>query len=179
MKILVSSLEPSANLHLGEILKEEKFDIVGIFDEKFGTPLYGSREFAVMGFIDVIPKILKAKEAIKNFPVPMATLIRNFVISKAEDFLKSVVIIDTPGIDPADVRGFDYDASITKESIDLAHYVFWVMDVADGDLGRESLEYIKNVKEQKDMSTGQQKSAKKSSLAKRRENAEKKDKKTT
>ena len=66
MKILVSSLEPSANLHLGEILKEEKFDIVGIFDEKFGTPLYGSREFAVMGFIDVIPKILKAKEAIKN-----------------------------------------------------------------------------------------------------------------
>ena len=66
MKILVSSLEPSANLHLGEILKEEKFEIVGIFDEKFGTPLYGSREFAVMGFIDVIPKILKAKEAIKN-----------------------------------------------------------------------------------------------------------------
>jgi lipid-A-disaccharide synthase len=66
MKILVSSLEPSANLHLGEILKEEKFDIVGIFDEKFGTPLYGSREFAVMGFIDVIPKILKAKEAIKE-----------------------------------------------------------------------------------------------------------------
>jgi Ca-activated chloride channel family protein len=41
----------------------------------------------------------------------------------------------------------------------------------------ESLEYIKNVKEQKDMSTGQQKSAKKSSLAKRRENSEKKDKK--
>ena len=80
------------------------------------------------------------KEAIKNFPVPMATLIRNFVISKAEDFLKSVVIIDTPGIDPADVRGFDYDASITKESIDLAHYVFWVMDLADGDLVRDSLD---------------------------------------
>lgn len=41
----------------------------------------------------------------------------------------------------------------------------------------ENLEYIKNVKEQKDMSTGQQKSAKKSSLAKKRENSEKKDKK--
>jgi len=66
MKILVSSLEPSANLHLGEILKKEKFEIVGIFDEKFGKPLYSSKEFSVMGFIDVIPKILKAKEAIKE-----------------------------------------------------------------------------------------------------------------
>ncbi len=66
MKLLISSLEPSANLHLGEILKKEKFEIVGIFDEKFGTPLYSSKEFAVMGFFDVIPKILKAKEAIKK-----------------------------------------------------------------------------------------------------------------
>jgi len=66
MKILVSSLEPSANLHLGEILKKEKFEIVGIFDEKFGKPLYSSKEFSVMGFIDVLPKILKAKEAIKE-----------------------------------------------------------------------------------------------------------------
>ena len=66
MKILVSSLEPSANLHLGEILKKEQFEIVGIFDEKFGKPLYSSKEFSVMGFIDVLPKILKAKEAIKE-----------------------------------------------------------------------------------------------------------------
>jgi len=66
MKILVSSLEPSANLHLSEILKREKFEIVGIFDEKFGKPFYSSKEFSVMGFIDVLPKILKAKEAIKE-----------------------------------------------------------------------------------------------------------------
>ena len=73
MKILVSSLEPSANLHLNEILKREKFEIVGIFDEKFGTPLYSSKEFSVMGFIDVIPKIFKAKEAIKE----LASLSKN------------------------------------------------------------------------------------------------------
>jgi len=66
MKILVSSLEPSANLHLGEILKREQFEIVGIFDEKFGEPIYSSKEFSVMGFIDVLPKIFKAKEAIKE-----------------------------------------------------------------------------------------------------------------
>ena len=66
MKILISSLEPSANLHLAEILKKEKFEIVGIFDESFGTPLYSSKEFSVMGFLDVLPKIFKAKEAIKE-----------------------------------------------------------------------------------------------------------------
>jgi len=66
MKLLISSLEPSANLHLSEILKKEEFEIVGIFDEKFGEPLYSSKEFAVMGFLDVLPKILKAKEAIKK-----------------------------------------------------------------------------------------------------------------
>jgi len=66
MKLLISSLEPSANLHLSEILKKEQFEIVGIFDEKFGKPLYSSKEFAVMGFLDVLPKILKAKEAIKK-----------------------------------------------------------------------------------------------------------------
>ena len=69
MKILVSSLEPSANLHLSEILKREKFDIVGIFDEKFGNPIYSSKEFSVMGFIDVIPKILQAKKAIKELAI--------------------------------------------------------------------------------------------------------------
>jgi lipid-A-disaccharide synthase len=73
MKLLISSLEPSANLHLEEILKREKFEIVGIFDEKFGKTLYSSKEFAVMGFLDVLPKIKKAKEAIKK----MAELSKN------------------------------------------------------------------------------------------------------
>jgi len=83
MKILVSSLEPSANLHLGEILKKEQFEIVGIFDEKFGNPLYSSKEFSVMGFIDVIPKIFKAKEAIKELAF----------LSKSCD---KVLLIDAP-----------------------------------------------------------------------------------
>jgi len=65
LKILVSALEPSANLHLGEILKREKFEIFGIFDERFGKPVVRSNEFSVMGFLDVLPKIKKAKEAIE------------------------------------------------------------------------------------------------------------------
>jgi lipid-A-disaccharide synthase len=83
MRVLVSSLEPSANLHLGEILKRESFEIVGIFDERFGDSLYSSKEFALMGFVDVIPKILKAKRAIKELAL----------LSKSCD---KVLLIDAP-----------------------------------------------------------------------------------
>ncbi|WP_457562749.1 lipid-A-disaccharide synthase [Caminibacter pacificus] len=65
-KILISALEPSANLHLGEVLKREKFEICGIFDERFGKPVISANEFNVMGFFDVIPKIKLAKEMIEK-----------------------------------------------------------------------------------------------------------------
>jgi len=64
MKLLVSALEPSANIHLEPILKGLKdTEIVGIFDEKFGEPLYKSSEFSVMGILDVVDKIGLAKVA--------------------------------------------------------------------------------------------------------------------
>ena len=66
MKLLVSALEPSANLHLNSILPHLNREIVGIFDERFGKPIYDTSEFSVMGFLDVIPKIFKAKDAIKE-----------------------------------------------------------------------------------------------------------------
>jgi lipid-A-disaccharide synthase len=66
MKILISALEPSANLHLEPIISELDRDIVGIFDKRFGSPLYDTREFSVMGFFDVLPKIKLAKRAIKE-----------------------------------------------------------------------------------------------------------------
>ncbi|MBE2986237.1 lipid-A-disaccharide synthase [Campylobacter sp. RM12920] len=66
-KILVSALEPSANLHLGEVLKHTLgSEILGIFDEKFGTPFMKSSEFSAMGFVEVLPLIFKAKRAIKQ-----------------------------------------------------------------------------------------------------------------
>ncbi|MCV3392368.1 lipid-A-disaccharide synthase [Campylobacter sp. IFREMER_LSEM_CL2101] len=75
---LVCALEPSANLHLKEVLKAykneyKKFDLVGIYDESLckefslnSKPLYSSHEFSAMGFIEVLPLILKAKRAIKE-----------------------------------------------------------------------------------------------------------------
>lgn len=67
MKILLSALEPSANLHVEPILKAmEHYELFGIFDERFGTPLLPSRAFSIMGFLDAIPKIKKAKKAIQE-----------------------------------------------------------------------------------------------------------------
>ncbi len=65
MKLLVSALEPSSNLHLRYLLRElEDIRIFGIFDRQFGDPLYGMEEFSVMGIVDVVSKYLKGKEAV-------------------------------------------------------------------------------------------------------------------
>ena len=83
MKLLISALEPSANLHLEPLLATLDVEISGIFDYRFGTPLYPSSEFSVMGFWDVIPKIKKAKHAIKEM----------VLLAKDAD---SVLLIDAP-----------------------------------------------------------------------------------
>ena len=65
MKILVSALEPSSNLHLKALYPHlGEVEISGIFDESLGTPLYSPKAFSVMGIKDVIGKIFSAKEAI-------------------------------------------------------------------------------------------------------------------
>ncbi|MCI0501654.1 MAG: lipid-A-disaccharide synthase [Epsilonproteobacteria bacterium] len=59
MKILVSALETSSNIHL-KALMDEVFcgiELVGIFDKSLGDPTYDISDMAVMGFVDVIKKI--------------------------------------------------------------------------------------------------------------------------
>ena len=66
-KILISAIEPSANLHLKEVLKRlDGVEVVGIFDKSLGEPIIDSNEFNVMGFFDVLPKIKLAKEIIEK-----------------------------------------------------------------------------------------------------------------
>jgi len=60
MKILVSALEPSSNLHLKEVLKHtQDVELMGIFDKSIenGTPLYDISEMAIMGVVDAIKKL--------------------------------------------------------------------------------------------------------------------------
>lgn len=59
MKLMVSALEPSSNEHLKTLLRylSTKVELIGIFDESLGKPLYSPKEFSVMGFVDVFKKI--------------------------------------------------------------------------------------------------------------------------
>ena len=60
MKLLVSALEPSSNLHLKEVLKHtQDVKLMGIFDKRidYGTPLHDISEMAIMGVVDAIKKL--------------------------------------------------------------------------------------------------------------------------
>ncbi len=60
MKLLVSALEPSSNLHLKEVLKHtQNVELMGIFDARIdaGIPLYDITQMAIMGVVDAIKKL--------------------------------------------------------------------------------------------------------------------------
>ncbi|MCF6330750.1 MAG: lipid-A-disaccharide synthase [Sulfurimonas sp.] len=59
MKLLVSALEHSANIHLKSLKKELSSDteIIGIFNKELGTPIVDLSALAIMGFVDVFKKL--------------------------------------------------------------------------------------------------------------------------
>ena len=59
MKILVSALEHSANVHLKSLKKELSDDVtfIGIFDKSLGSPIVDLRSLSIMGFVDALKKI--------------------------------------------------------------------------------------------------------------------------
>lgn len=59
MKLLVSALETSSNIHLKELKKHLSDDIEfkGVFDNSLGKPLYDLSSLAIMGFTDAIKKL--------------------------------------------------------------------------------------------------------------------------
>ena len=59
MKLLVSAMEHSSNLHLAALKKElgDDVELLGIFDEKLGNPAVDLSALAVMGFIDALKKL--------------------------------------------------------------------------------------------------------------------------
>ncbi len=57
MKLLVSALEPSSNLHLKEVLRHtDDIELIGIFDSSLGKPLYDISQMAIMGIVDALRK---------------------------------------------------------------------------------------------------------------------------
>lgn len=59
MKILVSAMETSSNIHLKELKKylDDDIEFVGVFDKELGEPLYDLSSLAIMGFVDALKKI--------------------------------------------------------------------------------------------------------------------------
>lgn len=63
MKLFVSALEPSSNIHLkfllDELKKQQNIELFGVFSKDISneTPLYIPENFSVMGFVDVIKNI--------------------------------------------------------------------------------------------------------------------------
>lgn len=59
MKVLVSALENSANIHLKALHKELSPDVemIGIFDASLGESIVDLRSLSIMGFVDALKKI--------------------------------------------------------------------------------------------------------------------------
>jgi len=59
MKILVSALEHSANVHLKSLKEKLSDDVefVGIFNKDLGEPIVDLRSLAIMGFVDALKKL--------------------------------------------------------------------------------------------------------------------------
>ncbi|WP_373036750.1 lipid-A-disaccharide synthase [Sulfurimonas sp.] len=59
MKVLVSALEHSANMHLKSLKKElsPNVEFIGIFDSELGDSIVDLRSLAIMGFVDAMKKL--------------------------------------------------------------------------------------------------------------------------
>jgi lipid-A-disaccharide synthase len=59
MKILVSALEHSANVHLKSLKNElhKDTEFIGIFDNSLGKPIVDLRSLAIMGIVDALKKL--------------------------------------------------------------------------------------------------------------------------
>ena len=59
MKVLVSAMETSSNIHLKELKKylDDGIEFVGVFDKELGNPLYDLSSLAIMGFVDALKKL--------------------------------------------------------------------------------------------------------------------------
>ena len=88
------------------------------------------------------------KEEMNDFPIHIADIIEYIVINN--DFLgDELIIIDTPGFDPADKKNLDKDKELMEKEFESADAIIWVMDINDGDISRDALEVLKTIKDKK------------------------------
>jgi lipid-A-disaccharide synthase len=86
MKILISALETSANLHLKELIKylPKDIELLGIFEKSLGKPNYDLSSLAIMGFVDAIKRL------------PFFLKLKTNMVTLSED-VDIVLLIDSSG----------------------------------------------------------------------------------
>ena len=59
MKLLISALEHSANIHLRYLVRElgDEVELCGIFDSSLGESIVDLRSTSIMGFVDALKKL--------------------------------------------------------------------------------------------------------------------------
>ncbi len=87
MKLLVSALEHSANVHLRYLLKElgEDVQLCGIFDASLGESIVDLRSTAIMGFVDALKK-LRFFFALKDQMVELANDVDKVLLIDSSGF---------------------------------------------------------------------------------------------
>jgi lipid-A-disaccharide synthase len=87
MKLLISALEHSANVHLRYLLKElgEDVELCGIFDVSLGESIVDLRSTAIMGFVDALKK-LRFFFALKDQMVELAKNVDKVLLIDSSGF---------------------------------------------------------------------------------------------
>ncbi len=86
MKLLVSALEHSANIHLKSVAKHlgDDVEFIGIFDNSLGESIIDLRSFSIMGFVDALKKL------------PFFFKLNNQMVQLAQEADK-ILLIDSSG----------------------------------------------------------------------------------
>jgi predicted GTPase len=79
-----------------------------------------------------------SKDNLQDFPISM--IFRYVVVAYGNDKLKNKTLLDTPGYDSTD----EIDKDSTAKVINDSDAVFWVIDVNDGTISADSLNFIKD-----------------------------------
>ncbi len=86
------------------------------------------------------------KEEVEKFPIHLANVIEYIVINDTS-LGDDIVIVDTPGFDPADKKNLEKDKKLMEDEFNRADCIIWVMDIADGDISRDALDVLKSIKD--------------------------------
>ncbi len=107
-----------------------------------------NKEFLAVTFEGKLKKfnieILKSlnKDVAKNFIIPISAIIKSFIVPTSGT--GNFAVIDTPGYNPGDKHSI-YDRESAIESIKIANIIFYVIDIQDGDITNDAVNFIKSV----------------------------------